>query len=361
MALAEESVGRRSELPIRDRVLGKADIDARYTRIREAVDDPSHGLFGPDSMMWRMIEPLPVLPFMLTMAGFLEGAAPKIWFGTEYSVTRSGDYSSRFARSYDAFMDWFVGDVDTALRRGRKVFGYHSRVGGVAPHDAGHVAAGQEYRATEQQLMLFTVGTQIVPIKQCYELLHGDLTAAECERYWQECRTFCDVFGIDPEVVPATWPDFERYWDGCLASGELEAPKEGYSRYGPLMATEELPRLARIVLEWFVSLQFNLMPEHLRAQYAEYVPLAAARPHLVDRSFAVLRVVQRVVPGDLLRSPRVREARRRVGLEGRPGMLGRWLASRLRHPVGDAQPTMTTPASAAADPEHSPAFRVPPV
>lgn len=361
MSLPEREAEYTPTLPIEDRVLGKADIDACHDAIRQSVEDPRDGMFGPDSMMWRMVEPLPVVPFMLLQAGLLEGAAPKIWFGTEYSVTRSGDYVSRFARSYDAFLEWFVGDLETALRRGRKIYGYHSRVGGVAPHGAGHMQAGQEYRANEQQLMLFTVGTQIVPIKQCYEILHGPLSEDECECYWQDCRRFCLVFGIDPNEVPEHWSDFERYWDRCLHSGEMEAPTEGYSRYGPLVSPDELPWFSRVMTRWVMSVQFNLMPEHLRRQFARRIPLAAPRPRLTAATCFAARWTLRILPRDLTTAPRVRGAQRRVDRGRGPGVVGRWVSSRLPHPFGSNQPSLTIPASSVADPDTSAALRLPPI
>lgn len=348
-------------IEIEDKVLGKPDIDARYAALRASVADHRDGLFGPGSMFWRMLEPLPVLPFMLINAGLLEGAAPKIWFGTEYSVTRTGDFGSRYARSYDAFADWFLGDVETALRRGRKIHGYHSRVGGVAPHSIGHVQAGQEYRATEQQLMLFTVGTQIVPIKDFYERFYAPLTPAEADRYWDECKRFCSIFGIDPAVVPETWADFEAYWNGCLTSGEMAVPTEGYSRYGPLIDQTGMPFVSKWLVRWIMAVQFNLLPDSLRSQFEPIIPLAKARPRLTAASCFGFKWLVRALPAGLRTTPRVQAARRRAGVAGRQGRIERWLVATLPHPFGDKLPSLNTPASAEADPANSQAFRRPAV
>ena len=350
----------RAKHPIEDRIIGKPDIDAQYERLR-AASDPAEGLFGPDSVMWQLIEPLPVVPFMLVQAGFIEGAVPKIWFGTEYTINRFGDFESRFHRSGDSFYTWFVGDVEQALRRGRKIHGYHSRVGGVVPTDIGDVKEGQEYRATEQELLFLTVLTQVIPIKYIYEALVRRLTPAEIDRYWEECKVFAQVFGIEPELLPKTWADMEAYWERAITSGHMEAPAEGYSRYGPLLDQSEMPFVARWVVRWLISVQYNMLDDRIRSWFAPHIALAKRRPLLRWATVGVLRLALRVLPDSVTSVPRVRAARRRAGAAAKPGRAERWMASHLAHPYGDKLPSLAIPASAETDPDNSKALRLPPV
>jgi uncharacterized protein (DUF2236 family) len=360
VALLDDARSSAESQGITDRVLGKPDIDARYAELRAACDDTA-GLFGPGSMHWRMAGALPVIPFMLTQAGLLEGLVPKIWWGTEGSVTRVG-YVSRYARSYDAFADWYLGDLETALRRGRKIHGYHSRIGGQAPYETGGSALGQEFRATEQQLMLLTCGTQIVPLRVCYELLNGPLTGAERDQYWDESKRFCSLFGIDPSVVPDTWDEFDRYWTAALTSGELEMPRDGATdRYGPILDQSDLPFAARWTMRWFVSLVFNTMPEPARTMFEPMVPLAKRRRVMTATSRVLFRVAYRAMPLALTMAPRGRAAHQRVGQPLRGGRLAARIATRLPHPFGERMPSMCIPESAEADPTNSPALNRCPV
>ncbi len=365
--MAQQTVDQNAEpdgiadlTQIPDHVIGRRDIDRSYDELRAAVDDPSHGLFGPDSMLWRMLEPLPVLPFMLIQAGLLEGPQPKIFWGTEHSVTRTGDFGSRYARSYDAFFDWFCGDVDSALRTARRIHGYHGRIGGHAPEALGHVEAGQPYRATEQDLMLWTMGTQIVPIKQFYEQLVKPLTPAETEQFWDECKTFAKVFGVDAAAIPPTWSDFEKYWDDSLSSGELALSGNGLDRFGPLADPSTLPMKTRWLVKWIMTVQFNLLPESVRLCYEPYIPMAKKRPAFTAATCLGFKGLMRVLPRGVRSSPRVVAARQRAGRAGPPNRAERWMATKLRHPFGEAQPTLNTPASPEADPKHSQAFTQPP-
>ena len=343
---------------IQDHVIGRSDLDRSFEQLRAGADDPRAGVFGPDSMMWRMLEPLPVLPLMEVQAGLLEFATPKIYFGTENSVTRSGDFSSRFARSYDAFMDWFAGDIDTATRTARRIHGYHTRVGGHAPSALGQVAEGQYYRASEQELMVFTLGTQVVPIKQIYEMLVAPLTAAETTRYYDECKRLAMLFGIDTAVMPATWRDFETSYEGSLTT-ELDVCGDGMNRLGLLLDPSPLPLKTRTLVKVLMTLQFNMLPESLRKQYEPLVPLAKARPRTTAAIRLTLKTLLRILPRDVVSAPRIVAARERCGSPARS--LARRVARTLPHPYGERMPTLNTPASIDADPKHSKALTERPV
>jgi uncharacterized protein (DUF2236 family) len=349
---------------ISDRVIGRSAIDESFAALRAGAADGAAGVFGPGSMFWQLLEPFPVLPMMLVQAGLLELATPKIFFGTEHSITRSGDYNSRFARSYEAFADWFFGDVDTALRTARRVHGYHTRVGGRAPADLGTVVQGQYYRATEQELMIFTVGTQIVPIKQLYELFVRPLTAAETERYYDEVKRFAMLFGVDVAAMPATWRDFDEYWQRCMSSGELELASDGLNRMGPFVDPSQLPFVTRNAVKVVMTLQFNLLPRSLHSQYAAKLPLAKARPRAAKLIALTVKGLLRVLPASVTSTPRLVDARRRAGASGSLGSPTRGearLRGALPHPFGDKQPSMCTPASPDADPKHSKALTEAPV
>lgn len=354
-----ESIPLDPTAEIEDHVITKADCNRNYEHLREAIADPNEGLFGPDSMLWQMLEPMPVLPHMLIMAGLLEGAVPKIWFGTEKSITREGDYVSRYARSYDAFASWFCGDLKSAVKMSRKVNGYHSRIGGYAPNDCGRVRAGQGYRACEQQLMILTLATQLFPIKDFYEILTRPLTRAEKDRYYEECKRFALLFGIAENAMPPDWDAFERYWLGCFESGELEIAREGHDRYGPFNDQSGLPFVAKWLTRWVMVVEFNLMPDSLRRQFEPVTSLAKQRPGVTAASLLLLKTLLRVLPQGLSASPRIQAARRRVGRIDKPGRLERWVANHVPHPFGERMPTLNTPASSLSDPRNSEALTLP--
>jgi uncharacterized protein (DUF2236 family) len=205
--------------------------------------------------------------------------------------------------------------------------------------------------------MLLTAGTQIVPLKRCYELLHGRMSASELEQYWDESKRFCSLFGIDPDVVPESWGDFDRYWHDALTGGELEMPRDGATdRYGPILDQSGMPRLSRLVARWFVSLVFNTMDESARAMFEPTIPLARKRRVITAVSCLSLRVAYRCTPAAMKLAPRARAAYARSGRPLPQSRLASRLATRLPHPIGTRMPSLTTPESAEVDPANSPAF-----
>lgn len=66
-----------------------------------------------DSLMWRMVRPMPVLPLALATAGLLEAPHPYIAVGTEGTKSAT-EFIPRFHRSFDSFLAWFCGDWERA-------------------------------------------------------------------------------------------------------------------------------------------------------------------------------------------------------------------------------------------------------
>ena len=283
-------------------------------------------------MMWRMIGPAPVVPMMLMEAGLLEAPQPFIAFGTMGSQSAT-DFLPRFHRSADAFYDWFCGDLDTALRTARRIFGYHSKVGGNLPEDIGGYRAGQPYQANQQDLLIWVWATIIRPLKEYYEILEGPLTRLECNRYYAECRRFALLFGIDDVLLPVSWSAFEDYFDQYAASAVMEVSAEYRSRAGLLNGVIPGGRIQRLLTTWFLSLVVWRLPPKVRAQYPD---LPGGRRHRALAAFTwrAAPVLWRGIPRGLRESPRWRVACRRVGITFSSSRLGAWQEARLPAPYG---------------------------
>jgi uncharacterized protein (DUF2236 family) len=318
-------------------VVERSHLDRSFERIRGQVSDPDHGVFGPSSMMWRIVTPIPVVPLMLMEAGLLEAPHPFIADGT-MSSNSALDFVPRFHRSADAFYDWFCGDLDTALRTARKIFGYHARIQGALPSSLGGFEEGQTYAANEQDTLIWVWATIIRPLKEYYEHLEGRLTAAETSRYYEECGRFALLFGIDQDRLPADWASFVAYFDAVAASPLMDVSPEFLARPGPLSEKPTGPWKARLGTTWILAVNAHRLPPKVRAQYPN---LPTARRHRAAAvvTFGVLRVLWPMLPRDLRESPRCRDDWRRVGL-GRPRTrLARWVEGKLPAPYTSAAVT----------------------
>jgi uncharacterized protein (DUF2236 family) len=323
-----------SQTPISSPVVDRHDIDRSLTRVRELVNNPRHGVFGPHSMMWRIVKPIPVVPLMLMEAGLLEAPHPFIAFGTMGSKSAT-EFVPRFHRSADAFYDWFCGDLDTALLTARRIFGYHSKVSGTLPDDIGGYHRGQPYEANEQDLLIWVWATLIRPLKEYYEILEGRLSPSDIDRYYDECRRFALLFGIDENRLPAEWSSFLAYFDRVATSQVMEVSPEFLRRSSVLSGNVTGPWRERIAITWILSLSAYRLPTKIRDQYPN---LPSGRRHraLAAATLGILRLVWPKLPRDVRESPRCRAAWRRVGTEGPSSRLGTWLAAKLPPPYGSS-------------------------
>jgi uncharacterized protein (DUF2236 family) len=166
------------------------------------------------------------------------------------------------------------------------------------------------------------------------------------------------LFGVDRDAMPSSWPEFERFWAGILRSDELEVPAEGHDRLGPFLDQSILPFVSRWLVRWLMVMQLNTLPDAFRAQFEAITPHAKARPRFTAASVALLRTLLRVAPAGLTGAPRVMAARRRATAVNSTRALERRMARALPHPFGERQPSMTRPATPAADPENSAALKL---
>ncbi|MEY2591871.1 MAG: hypothetical protein QOJ67_3855 [Acidimicrobiaceae bacterium] len=318
------------EAPTSTPVVGRHDINRSFDKLREVVTEPDHGLFGPGSMMWRIVKPMPVVPMMLMEAGLLEAPHPYIAFGTMGSKS-STEFLPRFHRSADAFYDWFCGDLDTALRTARRIFGYHSQITGALPEDIGGFERGHPYAANEQDVLIWVWATIIRPLKEYYEHLHGALRPTEVDQYYEECRRFALLFGIDDDRLPADWPSFVAYFDSVASSPVMDLSEEFLRRPGPLSGDSAGPWRARVLTRWFLSINAYRLPAPVRAQNVK-LPTGRRDRAVAMVTLRAVRLLWPLLPRDLQESPRCRLEWRRIGAEAEPSRLGRWVQRKLPPP-----------------------------
>jgi uncharacterized protein (DUF2236 family) len=254
------------------------------------------------------------------------------------------EFVPRFHRSADAFYDWFCGDVDTALRTARRIFGYHSEINGTLPGDIGGFSRGQAYAANEQDTLIWVWATIIRPLKEYYEALHGRLTAAETDRYYDECRRFALLFGIDQARLPDDWPAFIAYFDRVAASPVMDMSPEFLARSGPLSAKPSGPWKARLTTTWILSINAYRLPARVRNQYPN-LPTGRRHRAAAAATLGTLRVMWPLLPRDLRESPRCRNDWRRAGADRPPSRLSRWVAAKLPPPYSASYASVGAPSS----------------
>jgi len=280
--------------------------------VRAAVSDPRNGIFGPSSRVWaRNREAIIFLGG--GRAALLQLAHPFVAQAVaDHSRTRE-DMLGRFLRTFEHVFAMVWGDLDTAVASARRVHAIHTHIHGVLRETAGGVAAGTRYDANLPDALLLVHATLWDTSLQISELLVRPLSLAEKDAYWEETKRFAALFGIPPDIVPADWTAFRRYWDGMLASDVVAVSPTARDLADFLLRAPAW--WLGPAWQWLRVMTARLLPERLRAEFAlEYGPIERA---ISEASVAWLRASWWLLPGPLRYLPAYREAMRRVA--GRPG------------------------------------------
>lgn len=185
------------------------------------VPDPHFGIFGPHSQMWRINKYIAPGALGAGRALALQIAHPWITAGIdEHSITRE-DPLKRGRLTFKYILTMIYGNREQALQAARDVRRIHEAVKGRLPYDAGVFVNGSEYRANEEQAMIWVHATLWETLMLMYEQSIGPVSKADKEKYYQETKLFAYLFGIREEALPETWDDFLAYCEEMRTNGTL--------------------------------------------------------------------------------------------------------------------------------------------
>jgi uncharacterized protein (DUF2236 family) len=270
------------------KVLGGGKVD-----YREPSGDP--GLFGPDSMAWRVHANPIALAIGGVAAVILELAEPRVRSGVwDHSIFKT-DPLLRMQRTGEATLITTYGSTQAAEARVAMVTRMHARVGGVTPE-------GQAYTALEPELMTWVHVTASWGFLSAYDRYVERLSLADRDRYFAEGGRLGRLFGA-PEP-PDSVAGVERWFDRMRP---MLVPHTIIGEFLHIVSTTSPLGLAgRALQPLVVQAAMDLVPADIRARLGlrtSPVKLAIARQVL-----GVLAQAAQRAP-----SPIVRDAYARVG------------------------------------------------
>lgn len=170
---------------------------------------------------------------------------PLTYTGTMLS-TRSGDRPfERLARTAQIQETVFLGtraEADEALAAVHRL---HERVKGTLPEAVGRFPAGTPYSAFDPKLMLWTLAVIADSGRAMYETMVRPLSDEEREALWQDYLLFGELFALPRSEAPATYAEFEAWFQDRLASPDLQATEHAL-QMAPLVAFRQpVPAAAR--------------------------------------------------------------------------------------------------------------------
>ena len=268
------------------------------------------GLFGPGSLTWR-VNREGVLLLGGGRALILQVAHPLVAAGVAAYSSYREDPWGRLYRTLDITTRIVFGDTETAAEASGQLERMHRRVKGETTESAGRFPAGTHYEANDPELLMWVHATLVDTSLLVYDRYVRRLSLAERQAYYEEQKTLGEAFGVPREHQPATYAEFNDYFDSMLESDRI-AVTDALRDVVDATLRPELPLVARPLTEAVNLATTGLLPERLRAEMG--LPWGPHRERLMGASRAMLRRALPLLPSLLRDFPPARSADRRARL-----------------------------------------------
>ncbi len=289
-------------------------------RLRSQTKDPNAGLFGPDSMMWKVGREM-IGGVGGGRALLLQTAHPFVAHAVVQHSKYRTDPHGRGVRTFKSVDAMLFGNLEAAFKASRRVHTVHEMIHGLITERVGAYDNGSKYDANDDDALLWVHATLWDTSVQIYELIVGKLTLEEKNRYYQESKFFAYLFGVPDRIIPPDWNEFMAYnrkmWDSDIltvgsASAEiahhvLQPPKPDQQR----------------IMDWFKIMTAGLMPPRIRHEYRfKYGVIEKA---IYETSIRTLRAVYPTLHARFRHSPAYLKAMDRTGHSRSGGFLDDYL------------------------------------
>ena len=304
-----------------DSTVSAAELERLLNELRCSADT-SGGLFGPDSVSWKVNREAGLF-LAAGRATLLQLAHPWVAAAiTEHSRTLH-DPIGRFHQTFRVMFTVSFGSVEQAIGVARHLHARHQSIRGTMPETLGAFAAGSQYAANEVDALRWVYATLIDSTITAYDLVLPALTPAERERYYAESRLSAAFFGLSPDLWPGDWQQFEEYMESMYLSDTLTvSPAARHLAQQVLSGAGSWLRIP----SWYRALTARLLPPRFRKDFG----LAHGGPakRSAERALRWARRLYPRLPGSVRYVGPYREALARMKGMSRPGMSVR-LSNRL--------------------------------
>jgi uncharacterized protein (DUF2236 family) len=208
--------------------VSRDDSEALLSAVARQTANPQAGIFGPDSMTWK-INRESALFLGAGRAALLQLAHP--WVATALAQ-HSSLLSKPIARFHNTFRIVFTmifGSLDQALAAARHLYTLHTRIQGELPEHVAAYRQGSHYQANEIGALRWVYATLVESAVMAYERVLPPLTSEERETYYAESKIMASLFGIPAAALPEDWTAFKAYVaqmveSDALGVGQLARP-----------------------------------------------------------------------------------------------------------------------------------------
>ena len=268
---------------------------------------PDPGLYGPDSVTWR-VHADPSMALAGLRALFFQAVHPLAMAGVADHSDFRADPWGRLFRTADYVSVTSFGTTEQARRAGAKVRGIHRRLGGIEPE------SGRAYRVDDPDLLRWVHCVEVESFLTTAVRCGLRLSAAERDAYYAEQTVGSTLVGLDPTDVPSSVAEMAAYFRDIRPDLRVTAAARrtaGFVLWPPMPALVSLGTPARPAWVALAAAAFAMLPRWARRMYRmpglPTTDAAATAAGLAFRSGLL------VVPERLRHGPAVKEGHARVG------------------------------------------------
>jgi uncharacterized protein (DUF2236 family) len=313
------------------RPIDSDELERQLAHVRRSAAGDIAGVFGPGSMIWQIDREAAVF-LGAGRALLLQLAHPWVAAGVAEHSTTLSDPIGRFHRTFEIMFTLVFGSLDQALAAARRLHRRHAAV-------RGDLAAAQvpsargTYSANEAAALQWVHATLVETALIAHDVVLPPLSGADRERYYQESRLLGAMFGLGPEVQPASWTAFAAYNEAMRGSDVLcvgpTARNIATQVLGGAGGWLRAPR-------WYRAVTAHLLPPSVRDGFE--LPYGPHERRTAERALRGLRRIYPALPGKLRQVGPYQEAMERLRGRSPPGA-----AVRLLNRAWIGRPTLPGP------------------
>lgn len=188
----------------------REESEALIAGVERVSADPIAGIFGPDSITWK-ISRESALFLGAGRAALLQLAHP--WVATALAQHSSlmNNPIKRFHNTFRIVFTMIFGSLAQATRAARHLYGLHTRVEGELTESVARYQAGSHYEANEIGALRWVYASLVESAVIAYNCALPPLRAEEVAAYYAESKTLAALFGLPASALPSDWECFRSY------------------------------------------------------------------------------------------------------------------------------------------------------
>ena len=259
------------------------------------------GLFGPESVSWRIDRELVVLAGG-SCALLMQAAHPVVAAGVVEHSTFATDPFGRLMRTLESSFDVVFGSRSTAEAAIGRVNAIHRSVRGRMPDGL------STYSARDPAALLWVHATLVDTALRVYGRFVAPLSAADEQAYHEECGRVAVRLGVPEELLPARIGELRTWMAERIADGTIRVTPE--ARRIAETVLYPVPAVPRVAWDAAHLISLSTLPAALRRQYR--IGWSSRRERGVERIARVMRRSLPMLPPTVRHAPQARAAVRRM-------------------------------------------------